>query len=747
MAKDPTKIRDEDIPQYARMCWDEYRDATEQLRRSEEESLGFWLGGEKQWREGEVARRRSNNRPVITVNRCKPACDQVINEAINNPPGPKAHPVGDGADKDGADILEGLIREVEYRSNASQAYIQGLQYATAGGRGCFELATEYVSDHSMEQQLIVKGIEDPSMVFTDPNAREWCMKDAMWGGKIRVFSRMQMIEKFGSKDLKVLNRNRFQGVAGWMQDAVEQTVGWRGPNVGIGEWTGGYSSDGPYYVCEFFRVVIEPVQLTLYSDLIYRYDDEAIPINVTPKRDENGKVIGRMVPRRKIMKYVVTALDVIDKTEWYGSLIPIFWILGPQIYIKGKLHRLSLISGAIDPQRGLNYAATSACETAGTMTRTPWIGWMGQFDSPTGQRPSPWDVSNSEVQPYLELNPVYSAPPDGTGPATLLPPPVRNNWEAPIVRMLELANFFSESIKAATSVFFEPSVQSAQNAQSGAAIKALQAQTNIGTINWQVAMQNAVALMYGEMALIFPKIYDGARVRTIVRPDGAHELMEINKEFPDGTTPEQKKNSIALGKYSLRVTAGGSFLTRRDEAVQMLTELLKITPGLAQFPGFVARLVRLAGEGNPIIEQMADMLPGGVESGNETPEQLKSQMQAQAEQNKQLMAVVQELQKKIETKQVESQTKIETAAISAIAQIRSAEIKAGVDQADMDLRQLENMANMAHDVASDHVDHQRAMELQQSQQEHAMAQQQLAGQQSMDQAAQQADQQPESGAE
>ena len=74
---------------------------------------------------------------------------------------------GEGADKDTADIMEGLIREVEHRSGAKVAYTTAVKYSAAGGMGALELATEYVDDYSFAQQLIIQSVEDPALIFFD----------------------------------------------------------------------------------------------------------------------------------------------------------------------------------------------------------------------------------------------------------------------------------------------------------------------------------------------------------------------------------------------------------------------------------------------------------------------------------------------------------------------------------------------------------------------------------------------------
>ena len=132
-------IADKDMPEYVRRCWHYYQAATVDIREASNESKRMWLGGKFQWRDGEINARISNNLPWVTINRLKPAVDQVSNEARNNPPGPQIHPVGPGADRDGAQIQEGLIREYEYRCDGQDAYVQALTDALRGNYGAFEM--------------------------------------------------------------------------------------------------------------------------------------------------------------------------------------------------------------------------------------------------------------------------------------------------------------------------------------------------------------------------------------------------------------------------------------------------------------------------------------------------------------------------------------------------------------------------------------------------------------------------------
>lgn len=711
-SRDP--LDDLTLPEYVRRCHEYYVTAMKDVLDTSTESRKMWLGGKHQWRDGEIASRTGENLPWISINLCKPAVDQIENEARNNPPGPEARPVGGGADKDGADILEGIIREYEYRCNSPKHYITGLRYSCAGNYGVFELGTEFAGPRSMTQRLVTKEAPDPDCYFVDPDAREMCRQDAMWAGKLRVLSRDKVIEEFGD-NLKILDRNLIDRAAGWMQSAL----GWRGNQASINLWTGGGQGQGPYYVCEFYKVKTEREKLTLWTDGIGRYKDEMVPDGVTPMLDADGEPVGRMETRRYVKKYVVTALDIISETDWLGTIIPYFWILGPEMWVKGKLYRLSLIDGAMDSQRGLNYAATSAVEVVSTMTKAPFIGWQGQFDTPNAQGMNPWETSNTKRWAYMEVKPTYAINPS-TGMSELLATfPQRNQWEAPIGRLLELCQFFGERIKSATAIWFDPSQQKVSDNQSGEAIRALQQQTNIGTLNWQDTMRMAVSLSYQQAALIARKLYPKEMVVAIVRPDTEHEMQVINRDFgASGIDPETgkrgKRNSITGGEYSVRVSAGASFKDRMDKALVQLMNLIPAAPQLTQVPGVLAQIIRMVGEGNPEMEAVADMLlPAGDD--DLTPAQLQQQIIQLKASDEQKTALIQQMSQVIMSKLPELMAKEKINVRDNLTRLHVAEIAAtkGADNAEADRQaaMLEAEQARGHDAAKTMIEHAVTMRL------------------------------------
>ena len=721
----------EDIPAIARRCWQRWKEHTKNHKERSDEWKGFWIGGELQWREGEIAERTSANRPWVTINCLRPVVDQVENEARANPPGPQAHPVADSqATKDGGDMIEGLIREIEYRSDSKTGDILSLRNACVGGVGVIELKTEYCEGPTMNQRLTQVPAPDTDVYFWDPDAISPGWTDGMFAGKVRQLSRDQVIEEFGD-ELRILQK---PGALGWIKDLFKDpvTLQWVGPKM-----------EGPYYVCEFWRVTVKWRKLTFYQvgddgTPIGYYDDEKGKIPAGAKVvTEDGEPLTRLDPQRVITKHVVTALDEISETGWYGDIIPYFWVIGPEMWRKRERYISSLIGNGTDPQRNLNFSASTITEKMQVQIKSPIIGWIGQFRRQNAQGIRPWDNANKRQYAYLELTPTYAD--DGQGNKTLLPPPIMNNGDVGyLAQLVNICTFWREMIKAATNVFFDPTAVSAQRVQSGEAIKQLQSQTNIGTLNWQDELNRAKTVMYQQCAMILPKIMRKQQAVTIVQPNSEHETAVINRTFPPDWEVDQLNqraknpktgefepmNNITIGRYTLHVTAGPNWQEREAEAVDDVKELLQLNPATLQNPAVFAKLVRWIGKGNPEIESIADTIAPDVTQGA-SAEQLSAQLQKVTITSRQKDLLIQALQQKIAAKLPDLETRKWEKLMDALTKIRVAEITASKDtdkqQADIEADTIQQMLQMAHETASQAMEHEHDQNQSQAAAENASA--------------------------
>ncbi len=235
----------------------------------------------------------------------------------------------------------------------------------------------------------------------------------------------------------------------------------------------------------------------------------------------------------------------------------------------------------------------------------------------------------------------------------------------------------------------------------------------------------AVGSMYDEMLVIFPKILDAARAMTIIRADGKAEIAQINQEFGD-PHPKTGKRKVydmkgSLGKYGVRCNAGPNSQTRRDAAITTLSEFFKNVPQAIQSPKIMAQFLRMIAEGNPAVEQMADILDPPLD-GSVTPEMLQGQLAQSQQQNQAMKQVIQALDMKLKAGLPKIEYDKWAKAVdflenreNNVAKIAAAEISASKD-ADQSL--VAQVLQFAHERGLQAEDHEQAQQTQQADQAH-----------------------------
>jgi len=82
---------------------------------------------------------------VLTINRMRPSCASRERRPQNKP-SIKCHPADSQADPATASIMNGLIRNIEYASNADVAYDTAAEFAVSSGFGYWRVSLDYCND-------------------------------------------------------------------------------------------------------------------------------------------------------------------------------------------------------------------------------------------------------------------------------------------------------------------------------------------------------------------------------------------------------------------------------------------------------------------------------------------------------------------------------------------------------------------------------------------------------------------------
>ena len=149
------------------------------------------------------------------------------NEQRQQRPAIKINPEGSGADKDTAQIFQGMIRHVEVRSDAEVAYDTSFEQMVIGSLGHFRILTEYEGE-GFDQELKICKIPDPFTVFTDPAAVE--------EGRIDAKFRFIIVDLTPDQFKEQYPRSEIAGLGDWVAQGIRAPLWYPKGNIRIAEY-------------------------------------------------------------------------------------------------------------------------------------------------------------------------------------------------------------------------------------------------------------------------------------------------------------------------------------------------------------------------------------------------------------------------------------------------------------------------------------------------------------------------------
>lgn len=568
---------------------------------------------------GAVSGQTINARPCLVINKLPQHVKQVTNDQRQNRPAGKVIPVDDKADPEVAEILNGIVRHIEYISDADVADDTACENQVAFGEGYFRILTEYCDENSFDQEIKIGRIRNSFSVYMDPTIQDPCGADANW-----CFITQEMThEEFQQEFPKATPISSLpagigdDGLEGWM---TEKTV----------------------RVAEYFYFENKKKELGLFppvpvmglaggSYLMDSMEAEAykrMGINPMKKRDTTI---------RQVKWAKINGFEVLESGDWPGKWIPVVRVVGNEYEIEGQLYLSGLIRNAKDAQRMYNYWASQETEMLALAPKAPFIGYGGQFEGYEAQ----WKTANINNWPYLEVNP-DAADPEGKP----YPLPQRAMPPLPQAGIIQAKMGAADDIKGTTGQY-DPSLGAESNEKSGKAIIARERQADVGTYHYVDNLARAVRYRTRQIIDLIPKIYDTQRIARIVGLDGEVDRVKIDpsiqtpvqavKDEQTGAVIEKIYNP-SIGKYDVAVTTGPSYMTKRQEAADAMVQILQGNPGLWQVAGdLLAKNFDWPGA-EELAKRLAKMVPPELrDDEDDSPEmaqakqviqQLQQQMQA-----------------------------------------------------------------------------------------------------------------------
>lgn len=605
------------------------REAKKRFRRCqswESTARTRWIEDEKfangdsdnlyQWPDATLTARGYNasgtgdQRPCLTINKTHQHNLQIINDARQNRTHIKYRPVGNGATFEASQVLDGIARHIEYISNAQQVYATATRHQVQSGIGYWRVMTQYVSDDSFEQEIVIKRVKNPLTIYVDPDFQEADGSDMRFGF---VFEDMPK-DEFDAQypDLKDMATNALDNEEGWItedhvriaeyfrRDAVkDQLVAFKDPN----------DSEG------------DPV--TIRRSEMNRSQWRALMADILKDPDTQT----REVIDHKIHWYKIAGDKIIEDRPWPGRYVPIVRVPGEETIIDGELDRKGHTRALKDMQRMLNYNASGQAETVGLQTKAPWMASAAAIEGYETYWSS-INTANYAVVPYNHM--------DDEG--NELEAPRRVDPPTPS-EAFQIGMQTAEAHMMSVSGQYQADFGAPGNERSGVAIQQRQRQGATATYHFIDHLAMAVRFTAKIILDLIPHVYDTKRVIKIMAEDGSDSevLLDPNAAqayFEKAAANENAAKQVIfnpnIGRYDVIADVGPDFATRRQEAYNALVQILGSNPDLIRLIGDLMFKSADFEYADQIAQRLERLVPAEAKGEGPNPQVVQLQQQVQA---------------------------------------------------------------------------------------------------------------------
>jgi hypothetical protein len=560
----------------------------------------------EQWPENVRQQREQEGRPCLTINKLPSFIRQVINDARQNKPSVKTHPADSFADPDTSEIINGLIRNIEYTSDADVAYDTALESAVTSGFGYWRVNIDYAHDDSFDKDIRIDAIPNQFSVYGDSHSTKCDSSD--WN---RAFVIDQMPKSEFERKYKGAEKSK--------------------------PWFGEYENlSAPWLENEVIQVAEHWVRDEVPRFIVMLSDGRIIDAETYKENQNTFDILGLTIKgdRRsrgyRVKQNIMTGAEILETNDWAGKYIPIVPVYGEEVNVEGKRVLRSLVRDAKDPQRMFNFWRTASTELVALAPKAPFIGPKGAFNTDAAK----WASANTKSHPYIEYD----------GPIA----PQRQPFDGVPAGALQEALNASDDMKAIIGIY-DAGLGSRSNETSGKAIMARQRESDTSTFHFIDNLNRSIRHTGRILIDLIPHVYTGDRVIRVLGGDDGKEPKNVTI----GDASQQMEGveriyDLSAGKYDLTVDTGPSFTTRREEAANQMIELLRAFPQAAPFIGdMLAKNLDWPGA-DEISKRLKIMLPPQLQN-EDGPTPKEMQMQQTIEQGMQMMQQMQQRIQELET--------------------------------------------------------------------------------------------------
>lgn len=546
--------------------------------------LNFAYTPGSQWPEKIKADRIRDGRPCFEINKIPFYLDQVIGDIRQNEPSIKVKSVDSLADPKTAEILTGLIKNIESQSEAEIAYDTAAESVIACGYGAWRIITQYSQNDQFDQDIFIRRVKNPFTIWWGPSEM-WSKEDAPYCFITERIPKARFKKEFPKASLVPF------------QSAKDRDLLW--------------GNDRAIRVVEYFTRELTSKKLYLVQNA----QQQLFTTDMEPDNEKLAALGWEVVKERNVESYEVkwckaNQSEILEKqTVWPGRYIPIVSVFGKEANIEGKATYRGMVRYGKESQKLYNMSRSTGVELISLAPKAPYLANMKQI----GAYVEKWNNAHKKNYPFLP----YDTDPDNPNvpvPQRAMPISANTGIQQEIM--------VADQEMHDTVGLQQASLGQKSNEKSGRAIIARGKESDRAQYPFYDNLGRAMKYTGKVLIDLIPKIYDTARIIRIMGENGEDRNVIINQPFQgvdyNGQAIQQIYN-LTVGKYDTVVTIGPSFETQRQESAESMMAFIEAVPAAGPLLGdLIAKNLDWRGA-QEIEKRLKSLLPPQVQQGGNGP--------------------------------------------------------------------------------------------------------------------------------
>ena len=532
------------------------------------------------------------DRPRFTFDMVSDLIDSIAGDMDESDFDIKIRPAGGGATVETAKIYDGLIRNIENISNASDIYSSAGRSMVTCGQDGWRVTTEFVQSDAFDQDLVIKKIANfLDRVWFDTASELQDRSDSRYAFQLQSMPTADYNDRFPKGSSQSVSEGRCDNV---YYEKAEVVI--------VGEI--------------LYKKQVKTELQQMNNGAVYTEE------NLAPVKNElaaNGITIKRS--RTKEVDVVHSRFFdgggwLEDEKETVFEWIPIIPVIANFKIVENKVLWHGVVLKKMDAQRVYNYAKSREIEEGALAPRGKYWGTEEQF---AGHEDS-LETMNTNAESVQTYNNI-----EGT------PPPF---WQggAQVNAGLQVTAADAKADIRTGGGQLEPAMTGGMF-QSGEAVKQLQGKVDVANIKYYKPVKIAICHTARILMNAIPKAYDAQRQERVLNEDGSFEMITLNDQvFDQESQAMVTLNDLSQGIYDATCEVAPAYKNRQQETIDTMVKMLPFMPGLAD----IGADILISSSDSPKMNVLAERVRSGMVQSGVIPEsQLtddeKEQLQQQAE--------------------------------------------------------------------------------------------------------------------